>query len=372
MKFLPWSWSKVSTFDCPLRWSLKYQRQIEEAPSPPLEFGSAFHEFAALYVTACAERHVPADPDLAPPLIEQTLRSYGSRLTMDQTEEMRELAMTWARRTDIPADATVRAEVEFAINQDCEPRGWWDEDTYFRGRLDVLALGPGSRVRVRDHKTNWAISSDADKRAAAQLAIYAFLAFRLVPDVSEVEVETDYVRWGVRKSRVVTREEAEGAMRALEARMEAIVWTTEFLPRPGSSCGICGYKAVCPMANGEMAGAGTIFDEVSAINTASELTAITARRDELTTALKDWVDAHGPVTASDMVWAYHPATNYKYPVEEVATLLAEHERPPLSAMAVDATAVKKLLKDEKLGPRLEELRVANSYTKFGQKKAGEE
>lgn len=370
MSHAPYSFSKIETFDCGFRYDQKYNRKQKEAETAPLAFGSAFHEFAARYTQSCAENRLPADIDLARAALKHVLASTESKLTQEQVEELTELAMEWAERRQVPFEATIRTEVEFAVTKDGALRGWWDPDVWFRARMDELILdrrAPHPLV-IRDLKTNQALPAEGDRRLRFQLNLYARLGFFLMPDLREILVEAEFVRHGVIRRRIVTREEADATLEQAEKRMISIESTTEWNAQPGSSCGICGFKEICPAlnVNGGPPIPGIVNQE-QAQKAAAELTALEARRDELRKHLNAWVKGAGPVTVGDMEWGFHTSRRTKYVnARELAELVLK--RKSLDVFSVDTGRLNRAVAKD---PELAEIVVPYAYdasqSEFGQR-----
>lgn len=60
------------------------------------------------------------------------------------------------------------AELECAVDQDWQVRGWWDKDVYLRGKVDLIAL-KGTEAIVIDYKTG------KRKTDPTQLKIYGLI-----------------------------------------------------------------------------------------------------------------------------------------------------------------------------------------------------
>jgi hypothetical protein len=124
---------------------------------------------------------------------------------------------------------------------------------------------------------------------------------RCFPSVRFVTLREVYVRYGAARKATVFREQLEDIeplLIAVASQLDAAIADGEGSPRwtpsPGHHCAICLRPADCPISREVRQGGGAI-DERTAQQYAKEWVVAKKVRDERTTALKAYVDAHGPV-----------------------------------------------------------------------------
>lgn len=204
MKEKAWSFSSLTNFEgCPRRYY--YTKEIKEVVEPPTEateWGIKVHE-----------------------ALEHRIR--------DKTE-LPEFAAKWEKYAK-PFDKfgeSVWAEQQVALTRNFKPTGFFDDDCWYRGVLDVVAKAKGKAI-VADWKTG-KVKNDHD-----QLKLFAATAMTI--DKAIEEARTMYV-WLAHDK--VTRKdfkqddvpaiwsEFTGRVRRLEAAREKDKW----LPNPSGLC----------------------------------------------------------------------------------------------------------------------------------------
>lgn len=189
------SFSSISTYDqCPRKFYELYVERKFKDSSPALEEGNRVHKALEDYLNG-----VGPYPDRAP-----------------QDELLRKLKSIDAK-----------AEQALGIRADGSPCGFFDNDVYFRGKLDVVFTTP-RHANAIDWKTGKV------RENALQAKAYALLLSAVHPSLAP-RITFDYLEKGRTPTYKPTRSEAQEIMH----RCKIVDNTERFDPRPGPLCGWC-------------------------------------------------------------------------------------------------------------------------------------
>ena len=152
-----------------------------------------------------------------------------------------ELAVSESRYDDLPApygeyvrcvDAAYpvkRLEHRLALDQDLKKCAW--EDAWIRGIADAVWWHPKSRrALIVDWKTG------ARRPWPLQLKLYAFYILAASPEVAEVTVMFEWLRFYQRDVQRYTQEHRPALARELVKAAETIEADTTWLPKPSGLC----------------------------------------------------------------------------------------------------------------------------------------
>jgi len=132
-------------------------------------------------------------------------------------------------------------EQELALTQWLKPTGWWDEDVWFRGKLDVLAISPcESKAVVLDWKTG------KRRPDMFQLEIFAAMVFSHYKSVQKVRTSLVWLKDEAIDSLDVTREERGFIWQKILERTKRIHKSVKTDVWPAKPSGLCPY---CPARN---------------------------------------------------------------------------------------------------------------------------
>jgi hypothetical protein len=148
MKKFAWSWSRLKNFrTCPKRhYHIDLAKDVKEELSEALKWGNMFHD-------AMAKRIGEGEP--LPKQFAAYERWPG--IIRDLKE----------------AGTDVKVEQRLAMDESFQPTGWFDQRTWFRGVVDVLAIAADKTKAVAiDWKTGGKIQPEFE-----QLALNAQLIF---------------------------------------------------------------------------------------------------------------------------------------------------------------------------------------------------
>ena len=245
--------SKLGTFvDCPRRYRYSYV----ERPSPPKGPPWAHNSLGASVHTALKNWYgLPADrrePDALPTLLKSTWVREGYR-DVDQERIAYRAALRWletyVRGLD-PDDEPLGVERVVATKTGV---------LAFNGRADRIdsRRGPdGPEAVIVDYKTGRSGLDPDDARGSQALALYAYAAQRVFRRPS-YRVELHHLPTGTVAAHEHTEESlarqlsrAEDTARDIMAAERAVAdgadADEQFPTNPGSLCGWCDFRRVCP------------------------------------------------------------------------------------------------------------------------------
>jgi hypothetical protein len=155
MKIPAWSFSSLDTFvSCARKFhALRVTKEFKEEETAAMRLGTAVHKHF--------EDRVKFKRPLPPQLAEHE---------------------PYVQSIEAFATKGVKCERKVGLNKKLEPCGFFDNDVWWRGVLDVHAIG-ADRHRICDYKTG------KPKNAPRQLHLFAIYAFLESPDLQLVETE---------------------------------------------------------------------------------------------------------------------------------------------------------------------------------------
>jgi len=183
---------------------LQFMRdRIRGETSDPLMLGGFAHEFFARYTRHCQTDALGTDLSQVRRIAEQTLDAYqvdarghgNLPLTHAQyAAAYADLCVPFAKSRLFDWSRIVGIEVLLAMTQEFELCVWLDDSVWFRAVLDLLEI-EDDHAEITDYKTGW--DTDADR---LQMRCYAWLVFRLYPQIRTITCCFDYIRFNVQKN----------------------------------------------------------------------------------------------------------------------------------------------------------------------------
>lgn len=214
-KITAWSYSRWNDYMlCPLKAFYKHVQKIKEPGSAAMDRGSEIHEKAEHFVKGIIKA-VPKE----------------LKIFADEFKALRKAGAT--------------AEQDWAFNAVWEKRGWFDKDVWVRVKVDAFLkflVGKLKKIRVIDYKTG-----KLNPDHIEQLSLYALAAFKLFPEIDEVDVELWYLDQPkgtdvnpVKK--IYARSEERALQKEWTKRTIPMLSDTKFAPRPNSKCHWCWFR----------------------------------------------------------------------------------------------------------------------------------
>jgi RecB family exonuclease len=260
-KHAPWSYSKMELAEtCPAQFRHKHIAKTTAAPAPSdTKVGIVAH--------AVLEHRVMGKPSgiAKKTAVEKTPLTTTEQEMLHMLEENME---DFLRRFDNFCKAQgvtkVMCEADWGFTDDYKPTGFFAENVFFRGKLDLGALTRDNDLFLIDHKSGEAKPLERDQKKRQQLQAYGVLALPNMPDIAGVRggihfmqgnpderlqwttyipaerIRALYMPWLF--GRINTS--AENLAEPFEARPAKSLMKKN--NKPGWPCGWCQYQDVCP------------------------------------------------------------------------------------------------------------------------------
>jgi hypothetical protein len=132
--------------------------------------------------------------------------------------------------TDNPGEKIV--EKQMSINESLRPTGWFADDAWCRGIVDVGVIN-GSRALLLDYKTG------KRKPDLTQLKLFAGLAFASFPDLEVINTGFVWLKHGTIDKKEYTRKEVPMIWQEFiprVQRMQRAYDEDKFPPKPSGLC----------------------------------------------------------------------------------------------------------------------------------------
>jgi hypothetical protein len=258
--------------------------------STAASFGSLMHEVIEHYTDSCRAAASPTSLDAIDAIVKDVFAS--GHWNVDPGREAEAVSLMWKFAYTHVADLETLWGTEQAIEVDTPIATLYGT----LDRLDVVLGTPESPrlVRVTDWKTSWGLPEKS--HPSFQMMYYAGLLVANRPTIDAVECVVDHIR------------RTDGIARFMLQRDEIETWWASMLdklalalerraagaePTGGASCMYCKWNRDCSEATRDAREAITTLEEATAEADAyvRQEQSVKARK----TALKGWVDEHGPV-----------------------------------------------------------------------------
>lgn len=209
---IPWSYSSWDSYvnGCPRKfYEIKIAKNFDDPPNESTIWGNEVH--AALEIRAKTNAPLPDNM--------QRFQKLADRV--------------------IYAPGETYAELEVAVTIDLQPTGFWDNDAYARGKLDLVKRN-GTVALVNDWKTG------KRKNNSLQLDLAAVLTFAKFPEVERI---TSLFTWFQEptkpSSNKFTREQMPEIMAQFKQGVDDMQWSEQNNVWPEKPSGLC--NGWCPV-----------------------------------------------------------------------------------------------------------------------------
>lgn len=220
-KVLPSSHSMLESYEtCPYRhWKLKILKEFKEPPQDHLIWGNEVHK--ALELRAKFGTPVPSTMTRFQPITDKIVAAKGETL----------------------------AECEWAITVDLKPTGWWSNDAWYRGKVDIAKIG-ATRAFNGDYKTGKV------KENSIQMERMGMLTLIYKPEI--IEVDTAFLWISTRPDKPtfgkVVRADIPRIVQGIQNGVQDMLWSEQHGTWPKNPSGLC--KKHCPVRDCEFYGVG--------------------------------------------------------------------------------------------------------------------
>jgi len=212
MKVLPTSFSALDSFEtCPLKHYLtRITKQVADPPGEAIMWGNTVHK--------ALERYLRDDIPL-PKRVEQ-YEPYAKKLKTKYR------------------DADLLVENQLSVRDDFQPTGWWDNDGWFRGVIDV-AIIKGDTAYVFDWKTG------KQKDNFDQLHMFAALITSHFPEVEHIHSSFIWLQPRTMTHESYDQAEARKFWAMVSPRIERLQEAVLHDKWPARPSGLC--RRYCPV-----------------------------------------------------------------------------------------------------------------------------
>jgi len=370
---LPHSYSRVKqALTCPLAFEQYLQRAQTGVEAEVLQVGTLFHAFAEGYAKHCVAARTSTDMHIARHIARQAYEALAADYALRQEHFIGELVFErtfdniiqpFTETHVFEVEQVVEIESKTAVDFHLQPCAWDSNIAWFRGRFDLLLFPTPNTAKLVDYKSGFSPEADT-----LQFKIYAWLVMALYPQIDEVEVEADFVRFNVQKSQTYTRDQWSWLDEQIRAICEFVECLRTYDARPGLHCLTCFYRGTCP-AKADIPGAVT--DEEQARQAVEAISLLERDLSDTKERLRAWCVEHGTVEHNGTVWGLHAAGGMGFDdATEFITAAQAHGIDPAPYLTVNNTKCKSKKAQAALKP-LESLKVNKRSVRFGGKKAGE-
>ena len=381
---IPLSHSRLTKAKCLYLFNAMYVAKTAKEPkSPPMLVGGFFHDMAERWTLHLQNPgDVPTDLDSYRAMFDYQWRDRGSgeyaALGDEEYDELIRFSEEWADHFSIDENL-VGAEVRLAFNERWEKVDYFAPDVFFRAIMDRLEAANGIAY-VTDYKTSWKADSQEDAERNPQMKGYAMAVDAIVPDLSEINVTLDFVRIGVKRTVVISKQqidEARDRIMTESNRIEKARAKKNWPASAGALCEFCPVFDRCPAKS-----AAAIYrpptKQVEAEELAGKYSLLKKGMKEVEGMLQAWVKNYGPVRNGGLVLDYAVTETRNYPHDELITLLnslgldsAKYFKPDNERLKKDAAKQSKL-GDERMTIGLGNIVVLGHGSKWSVKKEAQE
>lgn len=254
----PWSFSKLKVLrQCPLRFYLKYILRVKVPEPPPsliTTVGKAVHRVLELLIMgkSIGDSYKLARKDFVKELTEIQWNEQVATTEFNVLEFRRRLD---AFEQKNPVKRYIQ-ELRIGMTSNYEPTGFFADDVYWRGVIDLGLQLESNDVIILDHKTG-APAEMGIRNFQNQLDTYKILFHRGVEKVNGAQAGIHFVKAGkIILDTYVTSKDIEGKLtKELEffitGSVDKLIDTKYFKHIRGPHCKYCEYNEECK--NGELA-----------------------------------------------------------------------------------------------------------------------
>lgn len=335
--------------NCPQAFSFQRELGIEEVASRPLRVGRLMAQTVERYLTHCFGLGVATDVTEIEAIARKVFEEDGAGLGLDALEEVIRICGYYVQGATLDLDRL--AGVELWLPPDgVEPLVLGGRQV--RGKVDQLLFDDEGRLAiVKDQKTNWHVWTEREAREAMQSNFYPILVFHSFPDVEEVQVEFEFVRFpGSIRTVRYNRAEAELERQNIEALTLQMQKPGKRPATPGAHCSFCGYINLCPRYKSARDNQVFVVPHTTAEaqQLLGDVTVLEAGLERRRAALRSYTDVAGPVAANGVRFGHWTSRTPRVNAIRFLAWAKEHRvEEPEQYLEVSPTELRRLARKRK-------------------------
>jgi CRISPR/Cas system-associated exonuclease Cas4 (RecB family) len=353
------SWTRINVFQhCPYQYKAIYLLKKKGEVNPLMIVGRVTHQAIANYNKHCLR--IGADSDFGSWEQCSWDAIKESNLPAELNQEVLDMVKAYAQSHTVPQESVVGAEEEIAINRAGEQVDWLAKDVWVRVIIDLLQI-QGNICKITDYKAGYAMKSDP-----FQLMIYAWVVKKLYPQVTDFQIELDFVRHEWQKLYTFSETDIDHIEKSVLAKIENIEKEEKFDPTIGVQCAYCPVWYCCPaMKAGDVTKWTLPKEEPEAIQLALEYEKYSRLASEAKKVLKEYCDTKGDLLAGGRRYGFNVSKKFEFDIKELFVELDQKGIDLLEYLTLDYRKFKTLLYREdilKLAKGIGQSKMSVSFT----------
>ena len=191
-KSMTYSYSKLNDYArCPFYFKCRSIDKIEVEEQEQLVKGRVLHTILEKYTLACYKAGKTQLFDVWEQIALDAIREFN--VLPEYENEIMQDAKSYIEANEIELDGLAGVEEQVSVTRDFKVVDWENKDVWFRGKFDKFYIA-GDTAKISDYKTGYTMTPDI-----FQLEIYAWLAYKIYPQLEFVQVEFDFTRFSYKK-----------------------------------------------------------------------------------------------------------------------------------------------------------------------------
>ena len=325
----PYSYSKLKIYlDCPRAFKFKYVDKIKILEEPEYFIvGRLKHEILIEGYLWCLKNKKDNVGGMTG-LYKNVFSRYN--LDMEKEERIKEEMENYLSGKEFLLEPIPQIESEIAIDGEGNSCDFWDEKCWLRGIVDVLRKDQ-HQAKIIDYKTGYSFYRDK-----FQLDFYAYLIWKLFPDLQRLQVELDFVNFDWQKTYEIDLYNIEDIGDKVRGMIGKVEGDREYKPQVGSKCQNCEYWEYCEAFKGKKTvkqeDKGQILETVIVME---------KKLKELKEVLKNHCEKYGEVICNDMRAHFKETEKILWNVPELLKRCEGDGVDIIPALSIDNRKIKK-------------------------------
>ncbi len=338
---LAYSHSRLFDYaQCPFYFKCRNIDKLEMAKGSDLVIGSVIHDILKEYTMQCYTKKVTHLYDEWEQVAYKVMENYP--VSSEVEDEIFKSVKEYIEANEIELEGLAGVEERIAIDNEFRQVDWNDERVWFRAILDKWYMIE-DQAKIVDYKTGYSMAFDP-----FQIECYAWLLFRIYPQLNYIHAQLDYTRFSYKKDWEIKRNDWQKINRKVMNRINKIEEDKEFKPQVSSWCSRCSYWGVCSAI--KKSGMQDIFpkSKKEAEKLLIDIIGFDKKAKEMKTILKTYVEEYGDIKVSNMLATNKPVVTKKYNTGEVISWANENGINLLDAISIDSRKIGKIEIPEEL------------------------